>query len=212
MMILFSFLIGAQDQQISADSALIILEEGNGRFAANEPRHPHEASQWRERLEQGQHPFAIVLGCSDSRVPPELVFDQGFGDLFVIRIAGNVVDTDAIASVEYATEHLGTALVLVLGHTHCGAVTATLEYLHDPEDEPAEIVSLLYQIEPALVTVEPWKTKEDRVMDGIINNIEMGVRRLSRVPAVHRRIKTGQVKVLGAIYDIHDGSVRLLRR
>src|SRR5262245_2872338 len=112
---------------ISAREALALLREGNRRFVANQSTTAHQAR--REALLDGQEPFAIVLGCSDSRVPAELVFDQGFGDLFVIRVAGNIVAPSQVGSVEFAAARFGTRLVVVLGHSQCGAITATLEEL-----------------------------------------------------------------------------------
>ena len=106
--------------------ALQRLIEGNDRFAKGTSSHPHESSEWRSRLREEQLPFATIIGCSDSRVPIELLFDQGFGDLFIIRVAGNVVSTDEKGSIAYAVAHLHTPLILVLGHEGCGAVTAAL--------------------------------------------------------------------------------------
>src|SRR3954451_10886779 len=111
---------------LSADQALSRLLAGNERFVAHKERHPDESAGRRRELVSGQHPFAVILGCSDSRVAPELLFDEGLGDLFVIRVAGNIVDDDILASIEYAVEHLGTKLVVVLGHEKCGAVSAAV--------------------------------------------------------------------------------------
>ncbi len=207
-------LSSAQDHKeeyptVPAQEALKTLLEGNTRFVSGKPQHPHEARDWRENLEKGQHPFAVVIGCSDSRVPPELVFDQGFGDIFVIRVAGNVVDTDVIASVEYAVDHLDTKLILVMGHTSCGAVEATLAHLNDPDGEPAEIVSLLYQIEPAVIGIDNNLPKEEMTNKVISRNVELAVRRLSRTPDVRRSINSGDIKIQGAIYNMHTGKVQL---
>ncbi len=186
------------------------LLEGNARFEAGQSKHPHEASRWRKTLEEGQHPFAVVLGCSDSRVPPELIFDQGLGDLFVIRVAGNVVDTDVTASVEYAVDHLRTHLILVMGHSDCGAVTATLDHLGTPDGEPADVLSLLYRIEPAVIGIPEDLPRNERIKQAVSRNVQLAVRRLSRVPDVRRRILSGRVKIVGAVYDIHSGKVVLL--
>ena len=113
----------------NAAQALEWLKEGNLRFASSRPRHAHEAASWRKHLKSGQQPFATILGCADSRVPPELVFDQGFGELFVIRVAGNIVSTDVLGSLQYAVRHLHTPLVVVMGHESCGAVTAAVDAL-----------------------------------------------------------------------------------
>ncbi len=192
---------------VGFQEALKRLEEGNARYVAAKPEHPHESTDWRHTLEMGQHPFAVVIGCSDSRVIPELIFDQGLGDLFVIRVAGNVVDTDVAASVEYAVDHLGTQLVVVLGHSHCGAVTATIDHFFDVEGEPAEVVSLLNMIEPAIMGVPKELPREERIELTVSRNVELAVRRLSRIPDLHRNIVAGNVKVVGAVYDMHTGKV-----
>lgn len=195
---------------VSADEAIEKLKVGNQRFVDGKPNHPHETAGWRALLEAEQHPFAVVLGCSDSRVPPELILDQGLGDLFVIRVAGNVVDTDVTASVEYAIDHLKTQLVVVLGHSGCGAVTATLQHLIDPDGEPAEVVELLYRIEPALVGIPADMPHRERIAKGVALNVERAVRRLSRVPDLRRSIKAGKLKIVGAVYDMHTGKVAYL--
>ena len=199
------------ERPVRADLALQSLMDGNARFVAGDPRHPHEARDWRNRLEYGQHPFAVVLGCSDSRVPPELVFDQGFGDLFVIRVAGNVVDTDVTASIEYAVDHLGTQLIVVMGHSHCGAVTATLERLDNPGDEPAEVIALLDRIEPAVAGLPNTMAAHERIDQAVRCNVERAVRRLSRVPDLRRSLRAGKLKIVGAVFDMHTGRVVLLQ-
>ena len=196
---------------VDASQALQRLEEGNERFVAGTPKHPHETSAWRSALEKGQHPFAVVLGCSDSRVPPELLFDQGFGDLFVVRVAGNVVDTDVTGSIEYAIDHLDTRLIVVLGHTGCGAVQATLDHFTSPEGEPAEVVSLLYRIEPALAGMPENLPHDQQINHAVGRNVELAVRRLSRVPDLRHRISEGKIKIVGAVYDMHTGKVKMLK-
>lgn len=199
-----------QPTSLTADQALDKLRTGNIRFAEGKPAHPHEQADWRKSLRDGQHPFAVVLGCADSRVPPELIFDQGFGDLFVIRVAGNIVDTDVIASVEYAIDHLETPLMVVMGHTHCGAVSATVDLLSECDGEPAEVVSLLYRIEPAVMGVDCDLPRDERIAASIEKNVSMSVRRLTRVPDLRKRIKSGSVRVVGAVYDMETGDVRFL--
>lgn len=200
----------AADPPPSADDAIRLLQQGNARFVAGKSQHPHEKADHRLALEAGQHPFAVVIGCSDSRVPPELIFDQGLGDLFVVRVAGNVVDTDVAASVEYAVAHLKTKLVVVVGHTHCGAVTATLDHLTDAEGEPAEVVSLLFQIEPATMGLPAGLSNEQRIEHAVRRNIELAVRRLSRIPSLHRCVRSENVRIVGAVYDMHTGKVGFL--
>ncbi|MEM9368242.1 MAG: carbonic anhydrase [Planctomycetota bacterium] len=200
----------AKTRNLSATAALQQLKRGNARFLTGAPRHPHETVTHRQLLENGQHPFAVVLGCSDSRVCPELVFDQGFGDLFVVRVAGNVVDTDVTASIEYATDHLETKLIVVMGHTGCGAVTATVDHLNNPDGEAAEVMQLLYQIEPAVITVDANLNRDERLSQSIENNVRMAVRRLSRVPDLRAGVTERKLQIVGAIYDMHTGKVRFL--
>ena len=197
-------------QAVDAMQALIRLQEGNARFAAGNPQHPHEKPDWRHTLEKGQQPFAVVLGCSDSRVPPELVFDQGFGDLFVVRVAGNIVDTDVIATVEYAIDHLDTQLIVVMGHSNCGAVTATLDHLKDADGEPAEVVSLLYRIEPAVIGIPDDLPRQKRIDQAVNRNVQLAVRRLSRVPDLRRSVVAGKLKIVGAVYHMHTGKIEIL--
>src|SRR5262245_27510236 len=130
--------------------ALARLKAGNARFADGKTRHAHQSADWRKHLVGEQKPFATVLGCSDSRVPPELVFDQGFGDLFVVRVAGNVIAADVVASMAYAAFHLRTPLFVVMGHAGCGAVTAALDAKLKKAKEPERIEVLVKLIEPGL--------------------------------------------------------------
>lgn len=196
---------------ITAEAALARLLAGNARFADGKPQHDHQSKGWRASLEKAQHPSAVILGCADSRVPPELIFDQGFGELFVVRVAGNVVDTDVTASIEYAVDHLGTPLVVVLGHSRCGAVTAALDHLSESDVDADEIASLFYRIEPALIGLPRDKNREEQVGQAVKRNVELGVRRLSRVPDLMKSLKKGKVQIVGAVYDIHSGKVDLLK-
>ena len=142
----------------NATQALALLKEGNLRFVSSHVRHAHEAGNWRKHLKASQHPFATILACSDSRVPPELVFDQGFGDLFVIRVAGNIVDTAVLGSLQYAIRHLQTPLVVVMGHESCGAVTAAVDALEGRGQEPRFIAALIAAIEPGLKGWDPLES------------------------------------------------------
>ena len=197
----------------SPDAALAALERGNARFVSGRMKHPRSAAHFRAGLEDGQHPFATIVGCSDSRVPPELIFDEGFGDLFVIRVAGNIVDTDVTASVEYAIDHLETPLVVVLGHDHCGAVTAAVQHARGTlAGEPPELISLLRHIEPGLA---PWfgeASLERLVRDAVRQNVQHAMATLLQVGDVARAVSHGRVRVVGAIYDLHSGAVRFLPR
>ena len=194
----------------AAMKALERLKAGNVRFVAGQSKHPHETRNWRSHLEEGQHPFAVVLGCADSRVPPELLFDQGFGDLFVIRVAGNVVDTDVKASVEYAVHHLHTPLVMILGHTGCGAVTATVDHYADPHEQPKEVISLLSRIKPALNERPKDAPRADFIRKSVRDNVRHAVLKMSSVGDLRQCIANGEVRVVGAIYDMHTGKVEVL--
>lgn len=193
--------------------ALSILKAGNRRFSEGHAAHPHTDARFRRQLETEQHPLATVLGCSDSRVPPELIFDEGFGDLFVVRVAGNIVDVDVSASVEYAVDHLRAPLLVVLGHEGCGAVTAAIEHLRGalPSDkEPPEIFSLLSHIEPGLQRLGTQEDLKTMVHVAVEENVRHSMQELAKVPDIHKAITTGQLQVVGAIYDLHTGEVRFL--
>jgi carbonic anhydrase len=193
---------------LTADEALTKLKEGNIRFVAGASVHPdQDAARRQDTAQNGQHPFATILTCSDSRVPPELVFDQGLGDLFVVRVAGNVAATDEIASIEYGAEHLGTPLVVVLAHTKCGAVTAVVKNEHVTEN----IAKLVAPIVPAVKGVEARFATTD--VDEIISkSIEANMWQaiadmFAKSPVLKKLAAAGKIKVIGAIYDVDSGSV-----
>ncbi|HQE81155.1 MAG TPA: carbonic anhydrase [Syntrophorhabdaceae bacterium] len=181
---------------------LELLMEGNKRYVSGKPIHPNQDTARRTELSSGQRPFAVIVGCSDSRVPPEIIFDQGIGDIFVIRVAGNIVDDVALGSIEYAVEHLGTELVVVLGHSKCGAVTATVK----GGEAHGHIGSIVHIIMPA---VEKAKTQQgDMVENAIRNNMDMVTEAIkSAEPIITKSIKEGRLKVISAYYDIDTGVV-----
>jgi carbonic anhydrase len=193
-----------------AAEALVWLKEGNQRFASSRPRHAHEAASWRKHLQAGQHPFATILACSDSRVSPELVFDQGFGDLFVIRVAGNIVAMDVLGSLQYATQHLQTPLIVVMGHECCGAVTAAVEALEGRGTEPRFIAALVAAIEPGLKDLPADLTGALRVHAAVEANVRWSMRQLAAL--AERKLNAEQKKtvLVGAVYDIASGTVRFL--
>lgn len=191
--------------------ALEALQRGNERFVNGTMDHPHSAASFRQGLEEGQHPFATIVGCSDSRVPPELIFDEGFGDLFVIRVAGNVIDTDVTASAEYGIDRLGTRLLVVLGHEGCGAVTAAVQHARgELVGAPPELLSLLSHIEPGLGDASNDTTLEAAVKRGVEDNVRHAIAELRRVDDIRQAVIEGRVHILGAIYDLHTGRVRYL--
>jgi carbonic anhydrase len=135
---------------VAPTEAISKLKEGNGRYASGSLQHPGQTTERRTELAKTQHPFATIISCSDSRVPPEIVFDQGLGDLFIVRVAGNVINDEGLGSIEYSVDHLGTRLILVLGHQSCGAVKAARETIAAKGKAPGHIQSLVTAIKPAV--------------------------------------------------------------
>jgi len=196
--------------QPTAQEALRRLRDGNERFASAHAVHPHEEKTWRLSLEAAQHPFATILGCADSRVCPELIFDQGLGDLFVIRVAGNVVDPDVAGSIEYAVHHLQTRLIVVLGHEHCGAVTAALQELDKGMDEPKEVKMLLRTIAPGIRQVPRDLENDERVRQGVVANVRHSIEELRKIEDLREAERAGEFRIVGGVYDLHTGEVRFL--
>ncbi|TWU45328.1 Carbonic anhydrase 2 [Novipirellula aureliae] len=197
-------------ENVSAEVALAMLKEGNKRFLSGKSEHPHEDPDWRSKLKSGQKPFATILGCSDSRVTPELIFDEGLGDLFVIRVAGNIVDDDVLASIEYAVANLDTHLVVVLGHEKCGAVTAAMQHLSS--GGPRELTSLVQHIHDEIREHhdgEPDVGPSTDIDTAVHKNTRCSQRALKLSPELKRVSETHAVKIVGAIYDL-DGRVRWL--
>jgi len=196
---------------LKAREALALLREGNRRFVADmRNRHPSRAR--RIELAAGQEPFAAILGCSDSRVPVEIVFDQGLGDLFVIRVAGNIVAPSQIGSVEFAAEKFGTRLVVVLGHSRCGAIQTTLEQLQRPRDNQSRnlrsIVDLVRPSVEGLLATE-LEHDPDALVDAAVRaNIRASVRRLRRgSQIIEHLIRNDGLLVVGAEYSLETGEV-----
>lgn len=192
---------------ITAAEALERLREGNGRFVRNvRDSSALVGDARRAQLVDGQEPFAIVLGCSDSRVPAELVFDQGFGDLFVIRVAGNVAGDDELASLEYAAEHLSVPLIVVLGHQKCGGVTAAVQ----GGEAPGHLPALMKLLQPA---VEKTKgAPGDAVANAVRANVEIVVGQLrASKPLLAGLASAGKMKVVGGVYSLDTGRVDWLK-
>jgi carbonic anhydrase len=195
------------------DAALARLMAGNARYVSGRVIHPDGDAVRRVSLARAQHPFATVIACADSRVPPELIFDQGLGDLFTIRVAGNVVDDAVLGSVEYSVIHLGVRLVMVLGHERCGAVQATVDALAghgSAEDRDTRIGALAALIAPAVRAV-PAKAP-DRVDAAVLLNARQAADRLLALSRpLHERARGGALRVVSARYDLDDGKVAELR-
>lgn len=184
------------------------LLEGNTRFAAAHPLHPDESRQRIGEIAKGQHPFAVVISCSDSRVPPELIFDQGLGDLFVIRTAGNLVGGLEIGSVEYAVEHLQVPLILVLGHEQCGAIKAFVE----GGETPGHIKDIVDSIKAETEISAIAKDDKDRLAHCIEANLKHVTLQLQEQSSIIReKMEKGELKIVTARYDLEKGSVTMLK-
>ncbi|WP_341732911.1 carbonic anhydrase [Microcoleus sp. EPA2] len=190
---------------ITSDAALQKLMDGNRRYIEQKRTFPDQARSRIVELAKGQHPFAIVLCCSDSRVVPEILFDQGLGDLFDIRVAGNVLDDAVIGTMEYGVAELGTPLVIILGHEHCGAVKAAL----DGKPVPGKVGSLVAAIQPA---VDSIKGQPGDAWDNAVKaNVKMNVNKLKQSsPIIAEAVKAGKLKVVGGRYDLDTGTVEMV--
>jgi carbonic anhydrase len=192
---------------VSSAQALRELQDGNRRFAANHLRHPHSSLRWVKQTAAEQHPHSLVLGCSDSRVPPEIVFDAGVGDIFSVRVAGNVANEDELASVEYAVGHLHVPLGVVLGHSHCGAVAAVLH----GEKLPVEIQHLVTGIveSRAEVLEHGQPSTEAALEEAVIRaNVFHSIQNLIRLgEPVRSAIRAKKFLLVGAIYRLESGKV-----
>jgi len=189
----------------SGEQATQRLLEGNKRYVEAKATHPNQTPARRGEVANGQHPFAAVVSCADSRVPPEIVFDQGLGDLFVVRLAGDIIDDATLGSLEYAVEHLGVASIVVLGHERCGAVDAAVK----GGEAPGHIGTLIKAIQPA---VDKAKTQPGDVLDNAVRaNVANAVEQLkSSAPILKEAIEKGSLSIVGARYDLDDGAVTML--
>ena len=202
--------IPAEPYPGNANEALARLKNGNQRFIEDKPRHNHEKASWRSLLVEAQKPFATIVGCSDSRVPPELIFDEGFGELFTIRLAGNIIAEDVIGSLEYAVAHLHTRLVVVLGHEGCGAVSATLEEMLHKTREMEHIESLIKSIKPGLKKLDLKLSWDVLLHKAVEANVRWSMRQLRALPEAKRALLNKRVTMVGAIYELNSGRVRFL--
>jgi carbonic anhydrase len=194
---------------ISPDAALKRLMDGNARYAANDPE-MRDFSAGRAALAKAQHPIAAVLGCADSRVAPELAFDQSPGDVFAVRLAGNFVTDDGLASLEYATKILNVPLIMVLGHSSCGAVSAAISVVKEKTKLPGHLPGLVNSIKPA-VEIALKNPGPDLLATATAENVRINVRRLQQAkPIVAEMVKQGKVKVVGGVYELATGKVTLL--
>ncbi len=183
------------------------LMGGNLRFIEGKSIRPRQNADMIKKLENGQQPFATIVGCSDSRVPNEMIFDQGLGDLFIIRTAGQVSAAASYGSMEFAVLKLKTKLIVVLGHTECGAVAAAVER---PENVPGHIVALINDIKPAVAKCvdKPGNKINNAVRQNVIDQVN-SLRDLE--PILYKQYKDGEILIVGAVYDIHTGKVEFLQ-
>lgn len=193
---------------ISTDEALKKLIDGNTRYVEGKQAQKDIGNNRRTELTKGQHPIAVILSCSDSRVPPEHVFDQGLGDIFVVRVAGNIADKIELGSVEYAVEHLGVPLILVLGHQSCGAVKATV----DGGKLEGNIESIVKKISPAVKRAKAKVKDKNKLLDAaILENTKATASALTKKSAIIRHlVEEGKVKIAAGVYNLATGKVELV--
>jgi carbonic anhydrase len=189
--------------QVAPAEALARLQAGNRSFVADELRHPRQTAERRVAVATSQYPFAVVLGCADSRTAPEVVFGQGLGDIFVVRVAGNVLNDETVGSIEYAVKHLGARLVVVLGHKRCGAIKAARETLAAKAEAPGHIQSLVKAIKPAVEATTG--ADMEATAKAHVLNVVRALR--DSAPVLKEKVAAGAVSVVGANYDLDTGAV-----
>jgi carbonic anhydrase len=194
----------------TAAQALERLRAGNERFVRGEARFPTVQKEVLAALAKGQRPYATILGCSDSRVPPELLFDAGFGELFIIRLAGNVLSQEVAGTMQYAGAHLRTPLFLVLGHEGCGAVQAALASKFQGVRDRRLIEALLESIVPGLDGIDPGQPPEEQLRAAVVANVRWTMRQIMETPEARARQAEGVMMLAGAIAEITTGRVRFL--
>lgn len=194
----------------TAEEALDRLKEGNARFVSGQARFPTMQREVLAQLAKGQQPYATILGCSDSRVPPELVFDAGFGELFIIRVAGNVLGPSILGTLQYAAVHLHTPLFVVLGHEGCGAVSAAIAARFHGARARSRIALLLENIVPALDELDPTLPPAALLGAAVEANVRWTMRDLLESPEGMARAAQGDMKLVGGVYDLVTGRVRFL--
>ena len=201
---------GENQHNYTADVVLARLIAGNERFLRGEARFPTVQKEILAELAKGQRPYTTILGCSDSRVPPELVFDAGFGELFVVRVAGNVISPEILGTLQYAGLHLQTPLFVVLGHDGCGAVKAALSAKRGNGTAGARLAVLLDTILPGLAGVSSDATPQAQLAAAVEANVRWSMHQLLETPEGRSRVAEGVMKLVGAIYELETGRVRFL--
>lgn len=195
---------------LSAEQGLRRLIEGNKRFVRGKARFPTVCKDTLAALARGQQPYATILGCSDSRVPPELIFDANFGELFIVRVAGNVISPEVMGSIQYAGSHLQTPLFVVLGHEGCGAVKAAIENKLKGAKHASHIQTLVDNIAPGLADIDPGDFSQDKLAWAVEANVRWSMHQLMETPEGKRAAREGRKKLVGAIFEINSGRVRFL--
>ncbi|MEH2271157.1 MAG: carbonic anhydrase [Nostoc sp.] len=191
-------------ESLNPDAALQKLIEGNQRFVDHHPQYPDQSELRLHEVAQAQHPFATILSCADSRVPAEIVFDQGIGDIFDVRIAGNIATREAIGSIEYAVVLLGSPLLMVMGHERCGAVTAAVQN----ESLLGDIGTFVKAIKPAVKKVKGQPG--DAVENAVVANVQYQIERLKRSQLLTEQVRSGKLKIVGGRYDLDTGRVTII--
>lgn len=194
----------------TADEALQRLKDGNERFLRGDAKFPTVRKETLADLAKGQSPYATILGCSDSRVPPELIFDADFGELFIVRVAGNVVSAEVMGSLQYAGAHLRTPLFVVLGHEACGAVKAAVDTMLEGVQHHSRIQILIESIVPGLSELGGPVTGADRLQQAVAQNVRWSIHQLLATPEGKTAVEEGRAKIAGAVYEIASGRVRWL--
>jgi carbonic anhydrase len=193
-----------------AAQALARLKAGNERFVHGRARFPTVKKEVLAALAKGQQPYATIIGCSDSRVPPELLFDAGFGEIFIVRVAGNVISPEVMGTLQYAAVHLHTPLFVVLGHEGCGAVQAALAAKFEGARERRRIALLLKRILPGLQDLRAGRSADAQMKAAVEANVRWSMRQLHETPEGKARMAEGVLKLVGAVYELKTGRVRFL--
>lgn len=197
---------------LSPDEALKELMEGNERFVKGQTKNPRRSPEEFSALAAAQYPEAIIVSCADSRVAPELLFDVGVGDIFVVRIAGNVIGGTGVTvkgSIEYAVAELNVPLIVVLGHSGCGAVKSAMKHLDEKDSLPGAINGLVELVKPAVAKSKGMPG--DPLENAIKMNVQLGVEKLNKLePIIAPKVKDGKLKVVGGVYDLRNGEVKFL--
>lgn len=194
----------------TAKEALQRLIDGNERFVAGKARFPTVQKELLAELAKSQRPYATIVGCSDSRVPPELLFDAGFGELFIIRVAGNVISPEVMGSLQYAAVHLKTPLFVVLGHEGCGAVQAALATMRGETRERSRIAMLMTRVMPGLASIDSALAPEQQLAHAVEANVRWSMRQIVDTPEGQARRAEGVLELVGAVYELTTGRVRFL--